>query len=167
MYYDPLRDKTPYGATASGQPTTFRFTLPSAEKADRVTVILRRGTEEFRADLRFARFDGDGLVYEGAASVPTAGLWYYRFESVSGGRPTYYGSGKGGCAGAGGGPAPRPRSSLRGSPPGGAVPRRGPFRGPRPPPRRGRPGRRCRARSHRRWCGSAVRGCHGSRTAGG
>lgn len=101
MYYDPLRDKTPYGATASGQPTTFRFTLPSAEKADRVTVILRRGTEEFRADLRFARFDGDGLVYEGAASVPTAGLWYYRFESVSGGRTTYYGRGKGGCAVAG------------------------------------------------------------------
>lgn len=65
MYYDPLRDKTPYGAAASGQPTTFRFTLPSAEKADKVTVILRRGTEEFRADLRFARFDGDGLVYEG------------------------------------------------------------------------------------------------------
>lgn len=103
MYYDPLRDKTPYGATASGQPTTFRFTLPSAEKADRVTVILRRGTEEFRADLRFARFDGDGLVYEGAASVPTAGLWYYRFESVSGGRTTYYGRGKGGCAVAGSG----------------------------------------------------------------
>ncbi|HIU21199.1 MAG TPA: hypothetical protein IAD51_03030, partial [Candidatus Limadaptatus stercorigallinarum] len=49
MYYDPLRDKTPYGAAASGQPTTFRFTLPSAEKADKVTVILRRGTEEFRA----------------------------------------------------------------------------------------------------------------------
>ena len=98
MHYDPLKDKTPYGAAVAGEPVAFRFALPAAESADKVTVILRRGAEEFRSDLRFARFEGDDIVYEGSVTAPVAGLWYYRFESVSGGRTSYYGRGRGGCA---------------------------------------------------------------------
>ena len=101
MYYDPLRDKTPYGASVAGERTAFRFVLPAGESADKVTVILRRGSEEFRAELGFSRFEGDDAVYEGGLALPVAGLWYYRFESVSSGRVTYYGRGRGGDAVAG------------------------------------------------------------------
>ena len=98
MYYDPLRDKTPYGASAVGEPTVFEFTMPAGERADKVTVIVRMGSDERRAELKFARFDGDASVYSGSVTLPVAGLWYYRFESVAGGRVTYYGRGSGGCA---------------------------------------------------------------------
>ena len=43
MHYDPLKDKMPYGAAVAGEPVAFRFALPAAESADKVTVILRRG----------------------------------------------------------------------------------------------------------------------------
>ena len=46
MHYNPLKDKTPYGAAVAGEPVAFRFALPAAESADKVTVILRRGAEE-------------------------------------------------------------------------------------------------------------------------
>ena len=98
MYYDPLTDKTPYGASVVGEPTSFRFTLPAGERADKVTVIVRRGAEEYRTALSLVRFEGDATVYEGELRLPVAGLWYYRFESSLAGRVTYYGRGSGGCA---------------------------------------------------------------------
>ena len=101
MYYDPLRDKMPYGASVAGKRTEFCFTLPAGERADKVTVILRRGAEEFRSELKFSHFSGDDSVYSGGVTAPSAGLWYYRFESVADGRTTYYGRGSGGCAVAG------------------------------------------------------------------
>lgn len=101
MFYDPLQDKTPYGASVVGEPTAFRLSLPSSAGADKVTAVLRRGSEEFRTELRFSHFDGDDCVYSGEITVPTAGLWYYRFESSAAGAVTYYGRGKGGRAVAG------------------------------------------------------------------
>ena len=99
--FDPLQDKTPYGAACVGEPVSFVFRLPASAGTDKVTVVLRRGSEEFRKDMRLARYEGDDAVYEGSVSVPVAGLWYYRFESVAAGRTTYYGRGTGGNAVAG------------------------------------------------------------------
>ena len=72
MYYDPLRDKTPYGASAVGEPTVFEFTMPAGERADKVTVIVRMGSDERRTELKFARFDGDASVYSGSVTLPVA-----------------------------------------------------------------------------------------------
>lgn len=58
--YNPLLNKKPYGASVAGEPTEFEFFLPSSVKADKVTVVLRRGSEEFRSELAFSRFSGDG-----------------------------------------------------------------------------------------------------------
>ena len=71
---------------------------PRGERADKVTVIVRRGAEEYRTALSLVRFEGDATVYEGELRLPVAGLWYYRFESSLAGRVTYYGRGSGGCA---------------------------------------------------------------------
>ena len=99
--YNPLLNKKPYGASVAGEPTEFEFFLPSSVKADKVTVVLRRGSEEFRSELAFSRFSGDASVYAGSVTAPVSGLWYYRFESSRKGVVTYYGRGRNGCAVAG------------------------------------------------------------------
>ena len=98
MFFNPLTDKSPYGASVKGQPTVFTFTVPASAGVERVFVIVRKGGEHRRAELRFERFEGDDAVYVGDVTVHESGLWYYRFESVSKGATTYYGRGSGGDA---------------------------------------------------------------------
>lgn len=96
--YDPLTNKTPYGATPAGEKTEFVFPLPSSMRAEKVFVIARKGEKQLRAELPFSHFDGDEHVFAGGIVMDEPGVWKYRFEATSPSGTLYFGRASGGRA---------------------------------------------------------------------
>lgn len=87
--YNPLKDKTPYGATAVGKETTIRFPLDSSIGVKRVFVVFRQvfgeGGEILtnnlkRIELYFETSINGEDIFVGSFKIDEYGIWKYRFE---------------------------------------------------------------------------------------
>lgn len=86
--YNPLTDKSPYGATCAGKATTVRFPLDDNLGIKRVFIVLRQiygeggevNGESFKYELPYAETVGGEDIFKGAFSLDSYGIYKYRFE---------------------------------------------------------------------------------------
>lgn len=99
--YNPLRNKTPYGATAVGKDTEITFPLNPDLGVKRVFVVLRHvfgeggainKEEPLRVELPFAGNENGEDIFRGKLIVDSYGIWNYRFEGeLEDGRIAFFG----------------------------------------------------------------------------
>lgn len=83
--YNPLLNKTPYGASVANKATTMTFPLPCSLCIKRVFVVLRKVygepyEGELRYELPYRETKGVEDIFAGAFSIGSCGVWNYRFE---------------------------------------------------------------------------------------
>lgn len=91
MNYDPLKHKTPYGASVCEQKTKIVFPLDASFGVERVSIILRKGDTTLIFDFHSQMIKGDVKFFECEFVMPESGIWFYRFEAYRGNETFYFG----------------------------------------------------------------------------
>lgn len=98
--YNPLTDKKPQGAAEAGVPFIMEFPLPGDSPVRRVKVLFQAHDSEGEgfAEELFPVDTECGKLFRGRVTMPSEGIWHYRFEGYVGSEIFFFGRGDDGQA---------------------------------------------------------------------